>query len=158
MRGLLIAVCGLDGSGKTTQINMLKEWFDREKKPVFLTRQPSNFYREDLRVRDYLDNGNCPDMEILAMLAAADRRWQMATEIEPAIENGKTIVTDRYLYSSLAYFNARGLNPEYVKSLNGDLRIPDVTLFLDIDPETTLNRVKLRRSEERRVGKECITS
>ncbi|OEH94287.1 dTMP kinase [Bacillus solimangrovi] len=144
MRGLLIAVCGLDGSGKTTQIKMLEEWFVKNNLSVLLTRQPTDYYRQDNRVRQYLDSGECPDMQAIALLAAADRRWHMKTCVEPSINEGTNIITDRYLYSSLAYFKVRGLEPEYIKAINGDIRTPDVTVFLDLEPEITLKRVKNR--------------
>lgn len=154
MRGILVAICGLDGSGKTTQIGKLNDWFEKENKPHLLTRQPSDYYRQDERVRNYLDNGVCPDMNALALLAAADRRWHLATLVEPSIKEGISVITDRYLYSSLAYFKFRGLETDYVKYLNGEIRIPDVTVFLDLDPEITLNRIikrdgKLVKYEER---------
>ena len=153
-RGILIAICGLDGSGKTTQIGKLNEWFEKENRPHLLTRQPSDYYRQDERVRNYLDNGKCPDMNALALLAAADRRWHLSTLVEPSLKEGISVITDRYLYSSLAYFKFRGLEVDYVKYLNGEIRIPDVTVFLDLDPEVTLNRIvkrdgKLVKYEER---------
>ncbi|WP_175640428.1 dTMP kinase [Metabacillus schmidteae] len=143
-RGLLIAVCGLDGAGKTTQINLLNNWFETNKLPCEITKQPTDYYRNDRRVRRYLDHGECQDMKVLALLAAADRRYHLSAYIEPSIKRGMSIITDRYLYSSLAYFKFRGLEHEYVKYLNGDIREPDITIFLDIDPEITLLRVRNR--------------
>jgi len=147
MRGLLIAVCGLDGSGKTTQIEMLNKWLLSNEISCTVTKQPTDYYRQDERVRNYLDNGECADMNALALLAAADRRWHLATFIEPSINQGVCVITDRYLYSSLAYFKVRGIDSNYVKLLNGEIRIPDITVFLDIDPQITLQRVKTRDKE-----------
>ncbi|KHF37798.1 dTMP kinase [Halalkalibacter okhensis] len=144
MEGLLIAFCGLDGSGKTTQISMLTDWFKHKQTKVLNTKQPTDYYRKDPRVRDYLDNGICPDMEALAMLAAADRKWHLKAEIEPALKKGIHVITDRYLYSSIAFFKARGIEPNLIKKLNYGVRRPDVIFFLDINPELTLQRISER--------------
>jgi dTMP kinase len=147
LRGLLIAVCGLDGSGKTTQIKLLEEWFRVNDKAVMLTRQPSDYYRNDERVRTFLDFGHCPDMRVLALLSAADRKWSMATVVEPALTQGTSVISDRFLYSTLAYFSVRGLPLDYVIQLNEGVQKPDITVFLDIEPEETLDRVKARDGE-----------
>lgn len=97
MKGLLIAVCGLDGSGKSTQIQKLENWFRNQQLPTLLTKQPTDYYRQDLRVREYLDNGQCGSMEALAMLAATDRIWHIKTLIEPSLKGGVSVISDRYL-------------------------------------------------------------
>ncbi|WP_224768129.1 dTMP kinase [Metabacillus idriensis] len=144
MNGLLVAICGLDGSGKTTQIKLLEDWFSQKRLLCLLTKQPTNHYRQDERVRKYLDFGECTDMKVLALLSAADRRWHLSNLIEPTLEKGTSVITDRYIYSSLAYFKVRGLDPSYVKSVNGDIREPDLTVFLDVDPSVSLSRVQKR--------------
>lgn len=144
MKGLLIAVCGLDGSGKSTQIQKLESWFRNQQLPTLLTKQPTDYYRQDLRVREYLDNGQCGSMEALAMLAAADRLWHIKTLIEPSLKEGVSVISDRYLFSSLAYFSARGLDVQYVKQLNNGTLIPDLTVFLDVEPEILLQRISIR--------------
>lgn len=123
---------------------MLENWFQMKNKEYLSTRQPTNAYRKDDRVRGYLEDGNCPDMKVLALLSAADRKWHMATEVEPALQKGVAVITDRYIYSTLAYFSVRGLDIDYVQSINDDLRLPDVTIFLDVDPHTSLKRIKKR--------------
>lgn len=147
MTGLLTAVCGLDGSGKSTQIKLLERWFNDNNLACETTRQPTNYYREDERVRNYLDNGVCPDMKSIALLAA-DRRWHLATYIEPKIAENINIVSDRYLYSSLTYFKVRGLDENFIRIINGDIRKPDVIIFLDLKAEETVQRVKLRGNNE----------
>lgn len=144
MKGLLIAVCGLDGSGKSTQIQKLENWFRNQQLPTLLTKQPTDYYRQDLRVREYLDNGQCRSMEALAMLAAADRLWHIKTLIEPSLNEGVSVISDRYLFSSLAYFSARGLDVQYVKQLNNGTLIPDLTVFLDVEPKILLQRISIR--------------
>lgn len=140
-KGLLIAVCGLDGSGKTTQITMLAQSLKNRNIPITLTKQPSDYYRQDSRVRSYLDEGICPNMEALGMLAAADRKWHLSTIILPNLEQGINVITDRYLYSSLAFFKVRGLDLEYIHTLNKGVPEPDLTIFIDLLPEMSLERV-----------------
>lgn len=143
MSGILIAMCGLDGSGKTTQIGMLTTWFEKQNLPLLNTRQPTDLYRNDPRVRAYLDEGICNDMRAIAMLSAADRLWHMR-EIEQSLDEGTNVISDRYIYSSYAFFRARGLEIDYLKSLYGSIRQPDLTVFLDIKPEVTIERIKNR--------------
>lgn len=146
-KGLLIVFEGLDGSGKTTQINLLKNWFEKNNKLIHNTKQPTDFYREDIRVRDYLDNGIAPNMYSIALLAAADRTYQNTVEIVPTIEKGINVIVDRYIYSSLAFFKARGIGYEEVSSLNKNIAEPDIVIFLDVKPKRALERVKVRDGE-----------
>ncbi|AJY73322.1 dTMP kinase [Paenibacillus beijingensis] len=148
MSGLLIAVCGLDGAGKTTQISLLNDWFLIKGKKILLTKQPTDYYRNDTRVREYLDHGICPNMKAIALLSAADRTWHMAKEIEPALHNGVHVISDRYIYSSYAFFRTRGLDYDYLDNIYGTLKKPDLTIFLDLEPEITLKRVMERDGNE----------
>ncbi|MCD1258890.1 dTMP kinase [Paenibacillus athensensis] len=148
MSSLLIALCGLDGSGKTTQISMLNRWFQDNGERSLVTKQPTDYYRHDPRVRAYLDHGICPSMETIALLSAADRQWHMASEIEPALSEGIHVISDRYIYSSYAFFKARGLDYSYLNHIYGSLRTPDLTIFLDLQPEATLMRVMQRDGKE----------
>lgn len=146
-KGLLIVFEGLDGAGKTTQIKLLKEWFLKKDKKVHTTKQPTDFYREDIRVRNYLDKGIVPNMYSIALLSAADRTYQNEVEIKPILEKGINIITDRYIYSSLAFFKARGIEYEEINIINRDIEKTDVVIFLDVKPEKALERVKNRDGE-----------
>lgn len=157
MRGLLVALCGIDGSGKITQQKLLGAWFTRRGHQVLLTAQPTQAYRQDPRVRTYLNDGETCDMRTLALLSAADRRWHAQSVVQPAMAEGVHVVTDRYPYSALAYFTVRGLDAGYVRALNAPLPEPDVTVFLDLPPEAAVRRVaardgELAKYEERSAG------
>lgn len=147
MKNLLIVFEGLDGSGKTTQIKKLRDWFLEEKLEVHVTKQPTDYYRNDKRVRDYLDKGIAPNMYSIALLAAADRTYQTKVEIEPILADSN-IISDRYLYSSLAFFKARGLEYSDVLEINRDIPEPDAVIFLDVPPEKALNRVHNRDGKD----------
>lgn len=146
-KGILVVFEGLDGSGKTTQINLLKDWFEKNNKIVYNTKQPTDFYRKDKRVRNYLDKGIVPNMYSIALLAAADRTYQNEAEIKPILSKGINIISDRYLYSSLAFFKARGIEYEEISRLNKNIEKPDVVIFLDVKPKKALERIKIRDGE-----------
>lgn len=144
---MLIAICGIDGSGKTTQIQMLQQYFSEKKTDIYLTKQPTSFYRQYDRFRDYV-NGNYlfNDKTILyelALLSAADKIRHYETEILP--NNNRLIISDRYVFSAYAYFIARGINDiEWLTSINKFLPLPDLTIYLDIDPEIAFDRIVSR--------------
>ncbi|RSI12880.1 dTMP kinase [Streptococcus sanguinis] len=144
MKNILIAFEGLDGSGKTTQIKKLNSWFIDNEIEVFITKQPTDFYRNDKRVRDYLDFGIAPNMYSIALLAAADRTFQLSTEINPKLSNNINVICDRYIYSSLAFFKARGIDYDEILHINKDFTVPDLVIFLDIPPTKALVRVERR--------------
>jgi len=156
MQGLLIAFCGLDGSGKTTQLRLLAGWLEAQGQRVLCTAQPTPAYRTDPRVRGYLDSGDPVDMRTLALLSAADRRWHMTSVVDPARAQGTHVLTDRYVYSAYAYFAARGLDVDYVRAVNEPLTAPGLTVFLDAAPALAMERVAARdgalaKYEERRL-------
>lgn len=146
-KGIFVVFEGLDGAGKTTQINLLKDWFEKKNKIVYNIKQPTDFYRKDKRVRNYLDKGVVPNMYSIALLAAADRTYQNEAEIKPILSKGINIISDRYLYSSLAFFKARGIEYEEIIRLNKNIEKPDVVIFLDIKPKKALERIKIRDGE-----------
>ncbi|MEX0381567.1 dTMP kinase [Leuconostoc sp. MS02] len=143
MKNLLIAFCGLDGSGKTTQLRLLAHWLSSNQQVVLTTRQPSDDYRNNDRVRNYLDNGIVSNMKAIALLAAADRQNHIFEVVLPGLEKGH-VLTDRYLYSSFAFFKARGVDIDFIRSINPDVPEPDLTVFLDLAPRVTLERVANR--------------
>lgn len=146
-RGLLIIFEGLDGAGKTTQINLLAEWFRKNDRNIHVTKQPTDFYRNDTRVRNYLDEGIVPNMYSIALLAAADRTYQNEVEIKPLLNEGINIISDRYVYSSLAFFKERGIDYTEIERINKNIEKPDLVIFLDVQPQKALERVKKRDGE-----------
>jgi dTMP kinase len=117
-RGLLIALEGIDGSGKSTQARLLAAALKRLGREVVLTREPSEG-RAGRKLRRYLA-GSSRHLSPAAELAlfVCDRREHVAAIIRPALKAGKTVITDRYYYSSAAYQGALGLDPEQILALN----------------------------------------
>jgi dTMP kinase len=134
---------GLDGSGKTTQVELLRQHLSRNGQEVVATREPGGTELGE-RVRDLLLQGGEVSPWAEAALFAAARAELVAEVIGPALERGAHVVCDRYLDSSLAYQGiARGLGVDQVLALNVNaIRgiLPDRTFLLMLDPEEAARR------------------
>jgi dTMP kinase len=145
---MFVSFEGLDGCGKTTQARLLAEALTAEGVDVVLTREPGGTPLGE-QVRELVLHGDhvAPWAEVA--LYAASRAQHVAEVIRPALERGATVVCDRYLDTSVAYQGAgRGLGVDLVLDLNlrvVDGLLPDVTVLVEIDPETALARVGEKR-------------
>jgi dTMP kinase len=150
---------GLDGSGKTTQVELLRGHLEELGREVVGTREPGG---TDLgeKVRDLLLRGTKISPWAEAALFAAARAELVAEVIGPALERGADVVCDRYLDSSLAYQGiARGLGVDRVLALNIDaIRgiLPDVTFLLLVDPEEGARRTGMASDRIEREGAEFL--
>jgi dTMP kinase len=80
------------------------------------------------------------------LLFAADRVEHLRSEVLPALEKGKIVVSDRYVFSSLAYQGAAGLDLKWIEEVNKHAVRPDLALFIDVDPKTVTGRLKRKKS------------
>jgi dTMP kinase len=139
-RGQFIAFEGVEGAGKGTQIRLAKDFLEEHGDDVIVTREPGGTALGE-RVRDSLldDNEEGVDAHAEALLFAASRAQHVARVIRPALEEGKIVLCDRYLDSSLAYQGAgRGLGEQDVLSLNvwaTQGLFPDLVVLLHMDPD-----------------------
>ncbi len=137
-RGLLLALEGIDGSGTTSQSARLADRLRAAGHAVYLTAEPSGGPVGTL-IRDALEGRRAISDRVLAMLFAADRLDHLDRELEPHLEAGELVVTDRYLTSSLAYQSVS--NPlEWVATLNERARRPDLSILLRVSPEVAARR------------------
>ena len=144
-KGLFITFEGIDGCGKTTQINLLKNYLENNGYKVILTREPGakglgEKLREILLNYDGEVSSNCE-----SFLFLADRAQHIDTIIKPAIQNGVVVLCDRHTDSTVAYQGyGRSLDLDQIKHLNNIATSgikPDITFILDIDIETSLTRI-----------------
>lgn len=144
-KGLFITFEGTDGSGKTTQIKLLQEYMRTKERQVVLSREPGGTRVSEI-IRDIiLEPENKEIVPLTEMiLYAASRAQHVAEVIDPAIRAGKIVICDRYVDSSYAYQGGgRGMDLKIIADVNRiaiNGTVPDITFFLDIDPEISIIR------------------
>ncbi len=144
-RGVFICIEGLDGSGKTTQAQLLTTRLS-EKYDVVYTAEPSQGKIGTFIRGCCLYEGKRLPTEAEALLFAADRIEHMQNEIAPALAEGKLVICDRYIYSSLAYQGSVGLSLDWIKTVNARALQPDFSVFIDVSPERVLERLQRKKS------------
>lgn len=145
-RGFFICVEGLDGCGKTTQTKLLVRRLRRKRYDAIYTAEPSREKIGKFIKRHCLHGEKRVSSIIEALLFAADRFEHVEDVIVPAIGKGKIVVSDRYVYSSLAYQGAAGLDLEWIEKVNEHAIHPDLAFFIDVKPEIVVKRLKPKKS------------
>ena len=150
-RGYFISFEGMDGSGKSTQIRKLKEYFEDKDYQVILTREPGGTDIGEKIRQPILDPENIRMTALTeAMLYAASRAQHVSEVIRPAVDSGKVVICDRFVDSSIAYQGCgRGLG-ECVDVINDyavDGYMPDLTFLLDIVPGASTERIGNREKD-----------
>ena len=145
MSGLFITLEGTDGSGKTTQINRLKEYFSERGYRVVCTREPGGTPIGEKIREIIIDKNNSEMANITEALLYAAARAQLVNEvIEPVLKDGGVVISDRFLDSSLVYQGfARGMGENFIKNINraGVYSLePDITFLLKLKPEDSIAR------------------
>ena len=149
---MFITFEGIEGSGKSTQIQMLKEFFEKKSLKAFFTKEPgsSEIGKEIRSILLNKENKIYPQTEIF--LIFADRVQHVEEIIKPNLNEGKIVVSDRYYDSSVAYQGQReGISKIEIYELieNLDLPTPDITFLLDLPANVGLKRAKNRASLDR---------
>lgn len=157
-KGLFITFEGADGCGKTTQLNLVKEFLEANDYEVMLTREPGGKGLGE-KLRNILLNyeGEVAD-KCESFLFLADRAQNIDKIVKPALEEGKIVLCDRHTDSTVAYQGyGRGLDIEQINYLNniatGSIK-PDLTLIYDVDIETSMSRVGQEKDRMENSGME----
>ena len=154
MKGLFITFEGVDGCGKSTQQRLLGEYLSKEGYDILFTREPGGCALAE-KIRELLldvENSEMDD-KTEALLYAAARAQHIAQVIRPALQEGKIVLCDRFIDSSLAYQGVgRGLGIKDIMEINqfatGGI-MPDKTFFLDFPPELAFERMSKKRVHDR---------
>ena len=146
-KGFFVVLDGIDGCGKTVHSKMLCEQLRVLDYDVAYTTEPSKSpIGQFIRQKFLRETKVAPQIE--ALLFAADRFHHLTSEIIPMLDANKIVVSDRYVYSSLAYQGAQGLAPDWIKQINCFAIRPDLALYLDVLAETGLSRKRSRSTLE----------
>lgn len=143
MDGIFIVIEGLDGAGSTTQIKKLSEYLKQKGYKVLTTKEPTNNIIGGL-IRGQLTKDWNTGQECLQLLFSADRAHHLEKEITPALMDNYVVISDRYLFSTIA-FGAIDVDYEWLKKINEKFRLPDLYFIIDTDPETCVERIKKSR-------------
>jgi len=144
---MLIAVEGIDGSGKTTVVRFLIEELRKRGYDVVAFKEPTDS-EYGRRIRQILKERRVSPEEELELFIK-DREFDVQNNILPALKSGKIVIMDRYYYSTMAYQGALGLDVEMIRKLNEQFPKPDLVIILDVSPETALKRIKAKRRPDR---------
>ena len=144
-KGVFICIEGLDGCGKTTQAKLLAKKLRKSHNALY-TAEPSRGNIGTYIRKCCLYGEKRLSTVVEALLFAADRVEHVENEVLPALRAGRLVISDRYIYSSLAYQGAAGLSLEWIEKVNEHALKPDLAVFLDVAPKTVMQRLKPKRS------------
>ncbi len=138
--GLFIVLEGIDGTGKSTQVGLLADWFRSQGREVIASKEPTDgpWGRE---IRATGATGRLSPEEELELFLH-DRREHVEQLIAPALAAGKVVILDRYYFSTMAYQGCRGFDPAEIRRRNEAFApVPDLLFILDLDVDTALSRI-----------------
>ncbi len=143
-KGKFIAFEGLDGSGQTTQANLLKKYLEERGFEVILTKEPTLDSNAGKKIEKILNEKINTTPNHLQEFFAEDRSWHQRNRVIPALKKGKIVISDRSQFSSFAFGAASGVVLDYLISLNDDFIEPDLVILLKTSPKTSIERIKKR--------------
>jgi len=145
-RGMFICIEGLDGSGKTTQAKRLVKNLRQRGFDAVYTTEPTKGEVGRFIRRFVLNREKRVSAPLEALLFAADRVDHVKTEIKSLLKQNKVAVCDRYVYSSLAYQVAAGLNLKWIEHINQFALKPNLSLLIDVPPGVVVKRLKKKKT------------
>ena len=138
LKGHLIVLEGSDGSGRSTEVELLRDWLEIQGHPVVDTGlRRSTLVSEQI---DEAKKGHTLGATTMALFYAADFADQLENKILPSLAAGSTVLADRYTYTLMARAVVRGASREWAAKLYGFALVPDITIYLDARPDILLHR------------------
>lgn len=147
-KGILIVFEGIDGSGKSTQIQSLRNILDDKGLDVVVFREPSHGpWGQKIKEKAAFPDSLSPEEEL--ELFVNDRKDNVQKNLRPALAKNKIVLLDRYYFSTMAYQGAKGLDVEKIRLLNEKFAIrPDLVFILDVDAGRALHRIQDRKNKD----------
>lgn len=153
MKPRFITLDGIDGAGKSTNLAVMKAWFEKHKLPVLFTREPGGTPAGEALREILLNPATQVSLRTETLLMFAARQQHLETVILPTLKNGTHVVSDRFTDATFAYQGGgRGVPLQDIATLEhwvqGDFR-PDLTLLLDVPLEVSMARINQTREKDR---------
>jgi dTMP kinase len=145
-KGVFICIEGIDASGKTTHARRLVRSLQQRGFDTIYTTEPSQDEIGQFIRKHVLQRRRRVSSIVEALLFAADRVDHVEKRIKPALQQGRIVVSDRYVFSSLAYQGATGLDLDWIEEINRWAPPPDLAVYIDVPPEVVLTRIRRRKS------------
>jgi len=140
---------GLDGSGQSTQTGLLRDFLIKKGYKVVLTKEPTLDSEAGRKIREILDHKIKAEPKDIQELFTQDRKEHLENLIVPALKESKIVISDRYFFSTFAYGTADGLDLDWLIKINDDFLLPDLTFFLKVSPEISIERIERRGGEKK---------
>ncbi|NJM37280.1 MAG: dTMP kinase [Akkermansiaceae bacterium] len=140
---MFIVIEGIDGTGKSSQVKRLGDWFLSQGREVILSREPTNG-PWGKKLRESMTAGRLSAEDELQYFLN-DRREHVEEVISPSLAAGKVVILDRYYFSTMAYQGARGFDPLEIRRKNEVFApVPDLLLIMDLNVDVALSRIGAR--------------
>jgi dTMP kinase len=148
-KGILIVFEGIDGSGKSTQAEILLERLQEEDFDAVYFREPSKGkWGRKIKKKALHPDSLSPEEEL--DLFQKDRRENVEKNLKPALKKKRVVILDRYYYSTIAYQGAKGIDEKLIRRMNEEFVVePDLVFIFDIDPQKGLERIENRKKKDR---------
>ena len=142
--GKFIVIEGLDGSGKSAQVDLVINFLKEKGKDVVVTKEPTMESEAGRKIKQALRKEIVVDPLELQKLYVLDRKEHLENKVVPALKEGKFVVSSRYAFSTFAYGYSDGLNVDELVRLNEEFLLPDLTIIVDVKPESCIERIEGR--------------
>lgn len=142
--GKFIVVEGLDGSGKSSQVDLLIEYLKKNGKDVVVTKEPTMDSESGRKIKQALKKEIVIESLELQKLYVQDRKEHLENKVIPALKEGEFVVSSRYAFSTFAYGYSDGLNVDLLVDMNKEFLLPDLTIIIDVNPKSCVERIENR--------------
>lgn len=142
--GKFIVIEGLDGSGKSSQVEFLVQYLKDRGKEVLFRSEPTSDLPVGKKIRQVLRKEIVATSMELQKMYVEDRTQHLSEKVIPALKDGKYVVCSRYAFSTIAYGTAAGLNTKMLMELNDHFLLPDATIVISVSPKECIKRIEAR--------------
>jgi dTMP kinase len=146
--GKFIVIEGLDGSGKSAQVDLVIDYLKSVGKNVLVTKEPTTESDSGRKIKQALRKEIVVEPLELQKLYVQDRKEHLDNKIIPALRRGDFVVSSRYAFSTFAYGHSDGLDVDLLIKMNENFLLPDLTIIVDVLPENCVKRIESRGEEK----------